>query len=133
MDINLDTFTKVRARGVKTPRFLTQNISYKGEAINEKITDYVFKSTFICIVFYWICAFLWICILQNFCIGGIYMVKYNDKQKKWTTDYIKKTYDDIKVRVPKGKREVYKAHAEAKGTSLNKLIIDLLEKDMSGQ
>ncbi len=38
--------------------------------------------------------------------------------------------DDIKVRVPKGKREVYKAHAERKGKSLNALIIELLEKDM---
>lgn len=36
--------------------------------------------------------------------------------------------DDIKVRVPKGKREVYKAHAERKGKSLNALIIELLEK-----
>lgn len=38
--------------------------------------------------------------------------------------------DDIKVRVPKGKREVYKAYAESKGKSLNALIIELLEKDM---
>lgn len=38
--------------------------------------------------------------------------------------------DDIKVRVPKGKREVYKSHAERKGKSLNALIIELLEKDM---
>ena len=29
-------------------------------------------------------------------------------------------------------REKYKAHAESKNTSLNKLIIDLLNKDMEG-
>lgn len=44
--------------------------------------------------------------------------------------YMKNKLDDIKVRVPKGKREVYKAHAERKGKSLNALIIELLEKDM---
>lgn len=38
--------------------------------------------------------------------------------------------DDIKVRVPKGQRERYKAHAESKGKSLNALIIELLEQDM---
>lgn len=61
------------------------------------------------------------------------MSKYNEKQNKWTQDYVKKAYDDIKVRVPKGKRELYKAHAEAQGKSLNQLIIELLDKSMDGQ
>lgn len=38
--------------------------------------------------------------------------------------------DEIKVRVPKGEREKYKQHAEAKGMSLNQLIIKLLDEDM---
>ncbi len=38
--------------------------------------------------------------------------------------------DDIKIRVPKGKREVYKAHAESQGMSLNAWAISLMEKDM---
>lgn len=38
--------------------------------------------------------------------------------------------DEIKVRVPKGQREIYKNHAESKNKSLNALIIELLEKDM---
>lgn len=58
------------------------------------------------------------------------MAKYSEKQNKWTQDYIKKAYDDIKVRVPKGKREEYKAHAESKDMSLNQLIIKLLDEDM---
>lgn len=37
--------------------------------------------------------------------------------------------EDIKIRVPKGKREEYKAQAEAKGMSLNAYIIKLLEQD----
>lgn len=55
---------------------------------------------------------------------------YSEAQKKATAKYMKNKLDDIKVRVPKGKREVYKAHAERQGKSLNSLIIELLEKDM---
>ena len=55
---------------------------------------------------------------------------YSEAQKKATAKYMKNKLDDIKVRVPKGKREVYKAHAERQGKSLNALIIELLEKDM---
>ena len=55
---------------------------------------------------------------------------YTEAQKKATAKYMKNNLDDIKVRVPKGKREVYKAHAERKGKSLNALIIELLEKDI---
>ena len=40
------------------------------------------------------------------------------------------TLDDIKVRVPKGKREIIKAHAESKGMSLNAYIVWLIDKDM---
>ena len=55
---------------------------------------------------------------------------YSEAQKKATAKYMKNKLDDIKVRVPKGEREVYKAHAERQGKSLNALIIELLEKDM---
>lgn len=55
---------------------------------------------------------------------------YSEAQKKATAKYMKNKLDDIKVRVPKGKREIYKAHAEKRGKSLNALIIELLEDDM---
>ena len=58
------------------------------------------------------------------------MARYSEAQNKASQKYIRNNYDDIKLRVPKGQREIYKAHAESKGTSLNKLVIDLLEKDM---
>lgn len=58
------------------------------------------------------------------------MAKYTEKQNKWTQDYIKKAYDSFVIRVPKGKREEYKAHAESKNTSLNQLVINLLDEDM---
>ena len=59
--------------------------------------------------------------------------KYSEAQNKATQKYIKKAYDTLTVRVPKGMRDVYNAHAESKGTSLNKLVIDLLNKDMEAK
>lgn len=52
-----------------------------------------------------------------------------EAEKKAVAKYHAKL-DEIKIRVPKGEREKYKKHAEAKGISLNALIIKLLEKDM---
>lgn len=52
-----------------------------------------------------------------------------EAEKKAVAKYHAKL-DEIKVRVPKGKREVYKAHAERKGKSLNALILELLEDDI---
>lgn len=58
------------------------------------------------------------------------MSKYSEAHNIATQKYNKDKYDDIKVRVPKGKREEYKAHAESKDMSLNQLIIKLLDEDM---
>lgn len=58
------------------------------------------------------------------------MAKYSDKQNKWTQDYIKKAYDTILIRVPKGTKEEYKERAEVKGKSLNQYIADLVRKDI---
>ena len=46
--------------------------------------------------------------------------------------YNAKAYDRIAVCVPKGKKDIYKAHAEKNGKSLNGLINELLEKELSG-
>lgn len=56
--------------------------------------------------------------------------KYTEAQNKATQKYIKSAYDTITVRVPKGMREKYNAHAESKNTSLTKLIVELLNNDM---
>ncbi len=55
------------------------------------------------------------------------MSKVSEAQKKATNKYLEK-FDDIKIRVPKGKRDVYKEYAASQGTSLNNLIVALLEK-----
>lgn len=65
-------------------------------------------------------------------LGGGNMARYTEAQNKATQKYVKNNYDDIKIRVPKGKREIYKAHAESQGKSLNQLVIELLDKDMGG-
>ena len=51
-------------------------------------------------------------------------------QQKATSKYISKAYDQVSLRMPKGKRDIYKAHAEKKGKSLNALILELLEDDI---
>ena len=51
----------------------------------------------------------------------------SEAQKKATSKYISKAYDQVSLRMPKGKREEYKAHAERQGKSLNALIIELLD------
>lgn len=51
-------------------------------------------------------------------------------QQKATAKYQKANYDDIKVRVTKGKRDIIKNYAESIGKSLNEYINDLIVSDM---
>ena len=55
---------------------------------------------------------------------------YNPKQAAHSAKYIKENCDEIKVRVPKGKKDIYKAQAEMRGKSLNQFIIDCIEKEV---
>ncbi len=54
----------------------------------------------------------------------------SEARKRANEKYNAKTYDQIKVIVKKGQREVIKAHAESKGMSLNGYINKLIEQDM---
>ena len=56
---------------------------------------------------------------------------YKKTQSKSVVKYISNNYDQISVRIPKGSRERYKAFAEKRGTSLNALIVELLEHEMN--
>ena len=42
--------------------------------------------------------------------------------QKAVAKYVKNNYDDIKVRTPKGKRDIIQAHAESLGESANAFI-----------
>ena len=53
-----------------------------------------------------------------------------EAQKRANQKYNAKAYDQIKTVVPKGQREIIKAHAEANGESLNGYINRLIAEDM---
>lgn len=59
------------------------------------------------------------------------MAKYSDAQKEATARYNKKAYDRIDVIVPKGKRQIIKDFAASQGKSLNRFILDAVEKEMN--
>ena len=52
-----------------------------------------------------------------------------EAKRRGNAKYLNEKVEDIKVRVPKGKREEYKEQAQKKGYSLNAYIIKLLEDD----
>ena len=56
----------------------------------------------------------------------------SEKQKEYAKKYIDKL-DEIKVRAAKGTKDRWKAEAEARGISLNQLIIDAVEKELSSK
>ena len=56
---------------------------------------------------------------------------YDDKSKERTMRYQKEHRERVTVWVQKGDKERYKAHAKNKGMSLNALIVQLIEKDMT--
>ncbi len=53
-----------------------------------------------------------------------------ERNKNAIKKYLAEKTDDIRVRVPKGKKDEYKSHAQSKGMSLNAYIIGLIEADM---
>ena len=59
--------------------------------------------------------------------------KVSAAQQKAVNKYVKENYDRINVNMPKGRKEAVKAHAEAKGESLNafinRAILETMERD----
>lgn len=54
---------------------------------------------------------------------------YTEAQKKATMKYMKNNLDDIKTRVPKGKREEYKTKAKELGyNSFNNFVVMAIEE-----
>ena len=53
--------------------------------------------------------------------------KYSQAQNEATQRYIKKAYDEIKLRIPKGEKEKYKSLADEAGLSLNQYIVEAME------
>lgn len=51
-------------------------------------------------------------------------------QQKAVAKYMKENYDEIKVRVPKGKKEEIKAAADSQGKSVNGFINEAIDEKM---
>lgn len=58
---------------------------------------------------------------------------YNEAQKRASVKYLAEKTDSIQIRVPKGKKDEYKAFAAERGTSLNALICELLDREMRNE
>lgn len=58
--------------------------------------------------------------------------KVSEAQRKATDKYLEK-FDEMRVRVPKGRKDMVKAHAEHQGESLNgfinRAITETMERD----
>lgn len=51
-------------------------------------------------------------------------------QQRAVSKYMKENYDEIKVRVEKGKKNSIKAHADSKGQSVNGFINEAIDEKM---
>lgn len=55
---------------------------------------------------------------------------YSEAQKKAVKKYNEKSYDEIKVRVKKGSKDIIQKHAESNKETVNKMINRLLENEI---
>ncbi len=57
-------------------------------------------------------------------------------QQKAVSKYMKENYDEIKVRVDKGRKNIIKAHADSRSESvngfINRAIVETMERDKEG-
>ena len=51
-------------------------------------------------------------------------------QQKAVNKYMKNNYDNLRIVVPKGRKQAIEAHAASKGKSVNGLVNDLIREDM---
>ena len=51
-------------------------------------------------------------------------------QQRAVSKYMEENYDEIKVRVEKGQKDIIKAHAEARGESVNGFIGRAIDETM---
>lgn len=57
--------------------------------------------------------------------------KYTEAQKSATLKYLKESTDELKIRMPKGKKQEYREAADKAGLSLNQFVIDAIEEKIS--
>lgn len=59
--------------------------------------------------------------------------EYTEAQKAASIKYLREKTDDVRVRVPKGTKDRWKAAAEEQGISLQQFIIQAVEAAMNKQ
>lgn len=55
---------------------------------------------------------------------------YSEAQKKAVKKYNEKSYDEIKLRVKKGNKEIIQKYAESNNETVNRMINRLLESEI---
>lgn len=58
---------------------------------------------------------------------------YTEAQKKATEKYLAGKTDDIRLRLPRGTKDRWKAAADLEGKSLTRYVFDLVEKDIKAK
>ena len=56
--------------------------------------------------------------------------KVSKAQQRAVHKYVKTNYDRLEVTVPKGKKDIIKAHAESQGKSVNGFINEAIDEKM---
>lgn len=62
-------------------------------------------------------------------LKGVDDMAVSQKQLGYAKKYLS-TLDEIRIRIPKGKKDEYRSAAEASGKSLNQFIIDCIEANL---
>ena len=62
--------------------------------------------------------------------GGGESMPVSKAQQKAVHKYVKENYDRMEITVPKGQKEIIKAHAEARGESVNGFINRAIDETM---
>ena len=53
-----------------------------------------------------------------------------DARRRASAKYLHETVEDIRIRVPKGQKDIIKAHASGQGESLNAFVIRAISEAM---
>lgn len=57
--------------------------------------------------------------------------RYTESQKKAAEKYLAEKVEDIRIRVPKGQKDIIRAHAAGQGESMNQFVIRAISETMS--
>lgn len=56
--------------------------------------------------------------------------RYTESQKRAAEKYLSEKVEDIKIRVPKGKKEIIRTHAAGQGESMNQFVVRAIDETM---